>query len=993
MTAGLENAPEGPCFVGRQPELARVASAHAAVLAGGRQLACEVVGEPGIGKTRFVHEALRRCTPAVPRVVGSCAPDERGVPFHVFRHALSAGRPPPRAVDAGRPTPEIWADETATPARSGDARRFGVYQSARRLIGRAARDGLVLVLDDLQWADASSTGLIGHLLRYPVPAPLLLVLVYRPRQMATPMPFGPPDDRAGVEARARDRIELGPLSLAETARLRPSRDPAELAARYDLTGGNPGYLGALPAGGPGAAADGAAPDSADPDGGDPDSGAADGAAPDGGDPIGDPAGGRLAAPAVAALRREWVDLPAVDLACLRAAAVFDVPFDADLLAPVAQVPAALAAEAGWRLARRDLIRRVPGGARFAFRHPVLRLAVAQDTDPAWRVAAYGRALTALVDRGAPPADQARYAERLLDLPHGGWAERCVDVLCRAAQETCREAPDLAIRWLRVALRALRPTAAATRRRQDVSLALARITGEAGYLAESRALLQEIVPLFPADGEGRRARAVALWARVERLLGNYAEAQAISRRELAALPPGTDLAGGYRLAAELGAAGILAGNPVAPPAGGLVENSGGPPADALTAGAAGSGVDRAGLLAVRCLAATHDGALGLARDLLDAGSRIVDALPDRDVRDDPDSLAALGLAELHLERQADAARHLDRGLALVRAAHRDDGLCQLLLGRSRVAYHGGQLATAIELATEAGIVARRIGSRDLLSVALAAEAEATAWRGGLRDDERAVALARSAVELTRDLTSWCGRTAAMSLATAALLAGDPATGAELVRGAGGDARLTRLPAILRPMWFELLCAAALASGEPADAERQARLAMAEAERLDLPGQRGVAESAYGEVLLARGAVAAALPHLEAAVDLFRAGGLVLRRSLALASLTRAAEAADRTGPAARARRQALELAVRCGTERVALRLARPIGPRAAATLTDREWHIARLTATGATSRLIGRQLNISPRTVEAHLTRIYRKAGVASRSGLVAWVARLDDTDR
>ncbi|WP_082159528.1 LuxR family transcriptional regulator [Micromonospora sp. HK10] len=969
MTSGLDNAPAGPCFVGRRPQLARVASAHAAVLAGGRQLACEVVGEPGIGKTRFVHEALRRCVPAVPRVVGSCAPDERGVPFHVFRHALSAGRPARTGPGAGRLAREVWAEPDApvppAPTRPSDARRFGIYQSARRLIGRAARDGLVLILDDLQWADASSTGLIAHLLRYPVPAPLLLVLVYRPRQMATPMPFGPPDDRAGPDPRVHDRIELGPLSLAETARLCPTRDPAELAARYDLTGGNPGYLGALPGDEPGTS-------------------------PDRGDPI---HGGQLAAPAIAALRREWVDLPTVDLACLRAAAVFDVPFDADLLAPVAQVPAALAAESGWRLARRDLIRRVPGGGRFAFRHPVLRLAVAQDTDPAWRVAAYGRALTALDERGAPPADRARYAERLLDLPHGGWAECCVDVLCRAAQEICREAPDLAIRWLRVALRALRPTAAPNRRRQDVSLALARITGEAGNLAESRALLQEIVPLFPADGEGRRARAVALWARVERLLGNYAEAQAISRRELAALPPGTGIAGGYRLATELGAAGILAGNPVPPPAGGLIEDADGPPPDALTGDPDGSGVDRAGLLAVRSLAATHDGALGLARDLVDAGSRIVDALPDRDVRDHPDCLAALGLTELHLERQADAVRHLDRGLALVRAAHRDDGLCQLLLGRSRVAYHSGQLASAIELATEAGIVARRIGSRDLLSVALASEAEATAWRGGLRDDERAVALARSAVELASDRASWSGRTAATALATAALLAGDPATCVELLRGAGGDARLTRLQATLRPLWYELLCAAALAAGEPADAERQARRAMAEAERLGLPGQRGFAESAYGEVLLARGEVVAALPHLEAAVDLFRAGGLVLRRSLALASLTRAAEAADRAGPAARARRQALELAVRCGTERVGLRLARPIGPRAVAALTDREWHIARLTATGATSRLIGRQLNISPRTVEAHLTRIYRKAGVASRSGLVAWVARLDDTDR
>ncbi|WCN79492.1 ATP-binding protein [Micromonospora sp. LH3U1] len=960
MTPGLESASTSPRFVGRRPQLARIGRAQATVLGRGRQMVCEVVGEPGIGKTRFVREALERCAPTVPWAVGTCAPDERGVPFHVFRHAFTEGQPLRRGLRAGRSTGETWAESAAAvppaPARASDARRFRTYQLARRLIGLAARDGLVLVLDDLHWADASSTGLIAHLLRYPVPAPLLLVLVYRPRQMATPMPFGPPDpdeQHADAEPTSHDRIDLSPLSIAEVALLHPHVDQVELRARYDLTGGNPGYLAALP--------------------GDPTSNSA--------EEIRAAQSTRLSDAAVAVLRREWTDLPSVELACLRAGAIVDAPFAADLLADVVQVPTTLAVEASWRLARLDLIRRVPGTGRFAFRHPLLRMAVAQDTDPAWQVEACARALTALVDLGAPPADRARYAERLLALPNGGWVDRCVDVLCRAAQESRRETPDLAIRWLRLALRALRPTAGSTQRRRDVSLALARIIGEAGDLAESRALLQEIVPLFPADPKGQRAQAVALWARVERLLGNYAEAAEISRRELAALPAGAGPTSGYQLATEIGVAGILAGRPVAALP------------DAPTGDLDGSGADRAGLLAVRSLAAAHDGALDDARGLLDAGARIVDSLPDRDVRDHPDCLTALGLSELYLERQADAVRHLDRGLTLVRAAHRDDGLCQLLLARGQVAYHGGQLTTAIGLATEAGIIARRIGSRHLLSFALAFEAEATAWRGGPRDDDRAVALARSAVGIATDLATWCGRTAATALATAALLSGDPATCTELVRSAGGDSGLSRFQSTFRPMWYELLCAAALAAGEVADAERQARLALAAADRIGLPGQRGFAESAYGEVLLARGDVPAALLHLENAADLFRAGGMVLRRSLALASLARAAEAAEQAGPAARARRRALELAGWCGTERVGLRLARPIGPREVAALTDREWHIARLAATGATSRLIGRQLNISPRTVEAHLTRIYRKAGVASRSGLVAWVARLDDTDR
>lgn len=496
------------------------------------------------------------------------------------------------------------------------------------------------------------------------------------------------------------------------------------------------------------------------------------------------------------------------------------------------------------------------------------MAVAQDTDPAWRVDACARALTALVDLGAPAADRARYAERLLALPNGRWAGRCVDVLSRAAQEIRRETPDLAIRWLRLALRALRPTAGEAQRRRDVSLALAQVTGEAGDLAESRALLQEIVPLFPADPEGRRAQAVALWARVERLLGNYAEAVAISRRELAALPVGTGPAGGYRLATEIGVAGILAGRPVA----GLP--------DAFTADPGGPGVDRAGLLAVRGLAAVHDGALDDARGLLDAGARIVDSLPDRDLRDHPDCLTALGLTELYLERQADAVRHLDRGLTLVRASHRDDGLCQLLLARTEVAYHAGRLSTAIGLATEAGIVARRIGSRHLLSFALAFEAEATAWRGGPRDDDRAVALARSAVGIATDPATWCGRTAATALATAALLAGDPATCAELVRSAGGDSRLSRLQTTLRPMWHELLLRPPRSPpGEVDDAERQAPAGDGpRRSRWALPGQRGFRR-------VGRTGEGAARPRARSprrsstwktAADLFRSGGMALRR---------------------------------------------------------------------------------------------------------------------
>ncbi|WP_424860487.1 response regulator transcription factor [Streptomyces sp. MMS24-I29] len=51
------------------------------------------------------------------------------------------------------------------------------------------------------------------------------------------------------------------------------------------------------------------------------------------------------------------------------------------------------------------------------------------------------------------------------------------------------------------------------------------------------------------------------------------------------------------------------------------------------------------------------------------------------------------------------------------------------------------------------------------------------------------------------------------------------------------------------------------------------------------------------------------------------------------------------------------------------------------LTGQELRIARLTATGLSNKEIGRQLQLSPRTVAAHLYKIFPKLGITSRAAL------------
>ncbi|GIH26123.1 LuxR family transcriptional regulator [Acrocarpospora phusangensis] len=197
-------------FVGRVAEL--TALAEAAEQGG----LAEVVGEPGIGKTRLLTEFARRAEKRGLTVLrGRATEYEREMPYRAFEEAFD-------------------------PLPDGDR-----LVLARQVRGRlAAAAPAVLILDDLHWADPGSIELLGYLIRRPLTAgPVLLVCAYRGRQGGVRLPAALAE--AGPAAVPHTRIEVPPLALTDAEALIGNRPG--LRALYAESNGNPLYLEALAA--------------------------------------------------------------------------------------------------------------------------------------------------------------------------------------------------------------------------------------------------------------------------------------------------------------------------------------------------------------------------------------------------------------------------------------------------------------------------------------------------------------------------------------------------------------------------------------------------------------------------------------------------------------------------------------------------------------------------------------------------------------------------
>ncbi len=251
----------GGVFVGRERELEQMRDAVDAALAGRGSLQL-LVGEPGIGKTRAAEELATYARVSGARVYwGRCREDEGAPAYWPWVQAirgyardadpvalgwqLGAG-----AAEVAQLIPEVAEKLDIEPAGSGESEeaRFRLFDSVTTLLLTASNDRpLVIVLDDLHWADEPSLLLLRFAARELGSSGLLILGTYRDVELGRHHPLARVlGEISGSETSAR--IPLRGLTVTAVERYieMTSGDPspAGLAeAVQEQTDGNPFFVG------------------------------------------------------------------------------------------------------------------------------------------------------------------------------------------------------------------------------------------------------------------------------------------------------------------------------------------------------------------------------------------------------------------------------------------------------------------------------------------------------------------------------------------------------------------------------------------------------------------------------------------------------------------------------------------------------------------------------------------------------------------------------
>jgi DNA-binding SARP family transcriptional activator len=204
---------DGALFVGRSVELARLR--RLASDDGGTVRVALIAGEAGSGKTRLAARFAVEAGAAGTMVFYGTCEEQALVPYEPFAEAVGS------------------AGETGLDAAMIEER-----------LAAAPGPRVLLVLDDLQWADRATLALLGRIVRGPLSNRLAVIAAYREDEADARLYAALADLRRTCDV---DRIELGGLGLDEVAALigsafETSAAAAKAHAIHDRSGGNPFYV-------------------------------------------------------------------------------------------------------------------------------------------------------------------------------------------------------------------------------------------------------------------------------------------------------------------------------------------------------------------------------------------------------------------------------------------------------------------------------------------------------------------------------------------------------------------------------------------------------------------------------------------------------------------------------------------------------------------------------------------------------------------------------
>ena len=450
-------------IVGRAGELAQMRAALVAASGGAGRLVL-VGGEPGIGKTRLVS--------AVVDMAG-----DYDVPV-AFGHAIDdAGMPPLwpwRRL--GRAVPELVEVLSGAAAAAGadDAAtaRFEMFADAvQTLADRAADRGLLVVLEDLHWADQTSLLLLRHLVGELARTRLLVVATFR-ETAGSPMADLLRTDSTRL-------IRLGGLSGPDIAgwlrQLEITGDVPALADRLRVrTGGNPLFVRMLVERGA----------------------------------IEDGLGGSPELRQLVLAQLDPLVGPVRDL--LDAASVLGERIDLPVLAEVAERPSAEVGALLDQAVAWGVLLSTPDTAGLSFAHALVRDGVYDELAPSRRTALHEQAARALERTDHVGAVAGQIANHWRRSGGRDWPAHCMRWAGEAARAaTASLAYDDAARFSELALHAAGEASADDGQRAALTIDLARAQFVAGRIEASLGHCQAAARLAERDGRADLLASAAL----------------------------------------------------------------------------------------------------------------------------------------------------------------------------------------------------------------------------------------------------------------------------------------------------------------------------------------------------------------------------------------------------------------------------------------------------------------------------------------------------